>query len=142
VRQANALPEMQGHGERILLVEDNDGVRASVSEMLRSCGYAVLEAASVSQALDVFDEAHGSFNLVFSDVILPDGGGVQLVEELLAQNPALSVLLTSGYADQRSQWSLIREKGFGFLRKPFGLAELLPAVGDTMHKERAEKDGQ
>jgi two-component system cell cycle sensor histidine kinase/response regulator CckA len=131
-RQVAALPELQGHGERVLLVEDNEGVRASVSEMLRASGYAVFEASSASQALDVFDEAQGAFDLVLSDVILRDRGGIQLVEELLAKSPGLSVLLTSGYADHRSQWSLIRDKGFRFLRKPFGLKELLPAVAETL----------
>jgi DNA-binding NtrC family response regulator len=51
---------------------------------------------------------------------------------LLAQNPELPLLLTSGYTDQRSQWPLIRERGYAFLRKPFDLGELLSAIQEVI----------
>jgi two-component system, cell cycle sensor histidine kinase and response regulator CckA len=134
-------PRLLGGGERILLVEDNEGVRAAVSEMLRSSGYVVVEAASAAEGLDIFDRERGDFFLVFSDVVLPDRDGLQLVNQLLCQNPKISVLFTSGYADQRSQWPIIHEKGYGFLRKPFGLAELLPAVEEMLRRYREGTGG-
>lgn len=124
--------ETWGAGERVLLVEDDDGVRSAVSEMLAAGGYVVTGAANAEEALSVFEREEGNFDLVFSDVVLPDEDGLYLVEWLLSQKPELSVLLTSGYSDQRAQWPIISEKGYHFLRKPFGLAELLPVVARAL----------
>jgi two-component system cell cycle sensor histidine kinase/response regulator CckA len=124
--------EFRGRGEQVLLVEDDDGVRAAVSEMLRASGYRVCEAANAAQALAALDERGADLDLLLSDVVLPDRDGLQLVELCLAQAPGLPVLLTSGYTDYRSQWMLIRERDFRFLPKPFGLAELLPAVREAL----------
>lgn len=124
--------EFRGQGQRILLVEDDGGVRAAVSEMLRASGYQVWEAANAAQALAALDERGADLDLLLSDVVLPDRDGLQLADLCLAQAPWLPVLLTSGYTDYRSQWMLIRERGFRFLQKPFGLAELLPAVHEAL----------
>ncbi len=125
-------PELRGMGERILLVEDDEGVRVAVSEMLSAGGYHVVEAASVEEALAVFEREGGDFHLVFSDMILPDGDGLLLIDEFLSREPELQVLLTSGYPDQRAQWPIIQERGIRFLRKPYGLAELLPVVREVI----------
>jgi two-component system cell cycle sensor histidine kinase/response regulator CckA len=125
-------PVLRGRGERILLVEDDDGVRAAISEMLRMNGYAVVEAESAEKALGLFEREDGHFDLVFSDVVLPDKDGLGLVDQCLLLNPDLRVVLTSGYTDHRSQWSIIRERGFRFLRKPFDLSSLLAAIGEAL----------
>jgi two-component system cell cycle sensor histidine kinase/response regulator CckA len=127
-----AEPDVHGKGERVLLVEDDEGVRAAVSEMLRVGGYVVVEAASAGEAMTAFEREEGNFHLVLSDVVLPDQDGLQLIDQLLVQKPELSVLLTSGYPDQRAQWTIIRERGIRFLRKPYGLAELLPVVREVL----------
>jgi nitrogen-specific signal transduction histidine kinase/CheY-like chemotaxis protein len=128
--------EIQGAGERILLVEDDEGVCAAVSEMLGAGGYEVVTAENAKKAADAFEEQEGNFHLVFCDVVLPDKDGLELVGELLSQKPGLAVLLTSGYTDERTQWLLIREHGFRFLQKPFGLTDLLPAVREAIHESR------
>ncbi|MGD9374733.1 MAG: response regulator [Anaerolineae bacterium] len=117
-----------GSGQRILLVEDEAHVRAPIAEMLRSDGYEVTAVGSVEQARAVFDREQGAFDLVFSDVSLPDGDGLQLVADLLTAQPNLKVLLSSGHIDRAAQWPIIRERGYRFLAKPYGLQELLPAV--------------
>jgi CheY-like chemotaxis protein len=124
--------ELRGTGERVLLVEDDDGVREAIAEMLDAGGYLVVEAASAQEALSVFDSESGDFDLLLSDVILPDEDGLYLADWLLSRKPELAVLLTSGYPDHRAQWPIIRERGFRFLRKPYGLAELLPAIREVM----------
>ncbi len=126
--------EARGKGERVLLVEDEETVRDFAATALRQSGYVVREAATAKEALDIFTEESGAFDLVFSDVVLPQESGVQLVEELLSRNPALPVLLTSGYTDDKSQWAVIREKGFSFLHKPYAVSDLLGAVGDVLKK--------
>ncbi|MEW5800485.1 MAG: PAS domain S-box protein [bacterium] len=122
----------RGSGERILLVEDEDEVREYTLRMLRENGFCVFEAASAEEALDIFEKEKGNIHLVFSDVALPGQNGLELVEQLLSRKPQLRVLLCSGYTDEKSQWPLIRERNFRFLKKPFTLNNLLQAVKEAL----------
>jgi len=128
--------ESQGMGERILVVEDNEGVRTAVSEMLQSGGYSVFEAANARDALDLFEKEEGEFHLVLSDVVLPDEDGVTLVGQLSTRKPGFSVLMSSGYMDERAQWPLIRARGYHFLQKPFGYDELMPVVREILRQRQ------
>lgn len=125
------LQKLQGNGERILLVEDEEAVREFTSKVLRDNGYTVFEAADVKEALEIFEKENREFHLVFSDMVLPDKSGLQLVDQLLSVRPELLVLLSSGYSDDKSQWPIIREKGFRFLQKPYSIPELLKVVRET-----------
>jgi two-component system cell cycle sensor histidine kinase/response regulator CckA len=122
------LAEPLGQGERILLVEDDDAVRDFMTTVLKEHGYQLFPAASAAAALEIFQKETGNFHLVFCDVVLPDKSSLQLVEDLLAANPALRVLLTSGYTDQRAQWPLIRSRGLPFIQKPCNISDLLRAL--------------
>ena len=82
----------------------------------------------------VFDKEKGDFQLVFSDIVLPDLHGVQLVDKLLSQKPELKILLCSGYTNEKSQWPLICEKGFPFLQKPYNMSKLLVTIKDILEK--------
>ena len=123
----------EGRGERILVVEDEETVRELAATILRKNGYEVFEAASAAQALDIFRREEGRFDLVFSDVVLPDRSGVQLVDELLTGFPKMRVLMSSGHASHRSQWETIAAKGLPFLQKPYSLPGLLRMVRETIH---------
>ncbi len=123
---------IQGHGQRILVVEDEEGVRAFATTMLRESGYVVFGAASAEEALDIFEREKGNFHLVFSDVVLPGRDGLQLVDELLLRKPALRVLLSSGYTGQKARLSTIRQRGFLFLQKPYTLSQLVQAIVEAV----------
>jgi len=127
-----SLQELQGSGERILVVEDEEKVRAVVTMTLRENGYDVFEAASAEEAQDIFEREKGRFHMVFSDVVMPGKSGIQLVEQLLSRKPELPVLLSSGYVDAKSHGSIIHERGFSFLPKPYALANLLRAIKETI----------
>ncbi|MEW6220388.1 MAG: GAF domain-containing protein [Thermodesulfobacteriota bacterium] len=122
------LPDLKGHGERLLLVEDETMVRQFGAEALRANGYQVEEAVAVRDALDRFQAAGGEFDLVLIDVVLPDGSGLVLRDYLASERPGVKILMNSGYADQRSQTALIERLGLPFLKKPFSVVELLRAV--------------
>ncbi|MDY7041354.1 MAG: ATP-binding protein, partial [Chloroflexota bacterium] len=124
--------ELQGNGERILLVEDDEGISKYARRVLGENGYIVLAAADTKEALHIFEREKGQFDLVFSDVVLPDKSGVQLIELLLSRQPDLPVLLSSGYTDQKSQWTSIRERGIRFIQKPYSLYELLRAIRNAI----------
>jgi two-component system cell cycle sensor histidine kinase/response regulator CckA len=122
------LETLRGKGQLILLVEDEEKVRESARTALEKCGYRVLPVRDVKEALETFRKEQGRFDLVFSDVVLSDGTGIELAEELLALKPDVKILLSSGYTDQKSQWPIIREKGYRFLQKPYTLADLLKSI--------------
>ncbi len=127
-----ARPGKPGSGERILVVEDEDSVRDLAATILRKSGYEVFEAPNVAEAVRIFEQEDGRFDLVFSDVVLPDKSGVQLADELLQRSPGLRLLMSSGHASHRSQWDTIKEKGLPFLQKPYSLSGLLKMVRETI----------
>jgi len=129
-----SLEAFRGSGERILLVEDEESVRGLITKGLSENGYIVLAAANSGEALDIFEREAGDFDLLFSDVILPDGKGPELAERLLKRKPGMSVLFTSGYSDEKSDWSAIREGGYPYLQKPYSLSTMLRAVRDALKR--------
>jgi CheY-like chemotaxis protein len=126
MRKLAEAKEERGAGV-VLVVEDDADVRATTSGMLKDLGYSVLSAATGSAALEVI-EANGALDLVFSDVVMPDGmSGVELARQIASLRPALPVLLTSGYTAQR----VIPEMPTGelaLLKKPFSQADLSIAI--------------
>lgn len=118
----------RGDGERILVVEDEEAVRDLAITVLRENGYEVFGAASATEALGVFSREGGRFDLVFSDVVLPDKSGVKLAQDLLTENPMLPVLLSSGHAEEPTRWSEIEGEPPSYIQKPYSLPDLLRTV--------------
>ncbi|MFH1221314.1 MAG: PAS domain-containing protein [Candidatus Eisenbacteria bacterium] len=142
-RWGPALRDLKGEGERILVVEDEDTIRGLVARILQEDGYVTFEAAGVAEALRVFGAEDGRFNLLLTDVVLTDGTGVDLADDLLARDPGLKVLLNSGYTDERLTWAAICERGYHFLQKPFMAIDLLRAVRTALNgEEGAASQGQ
>jgi CheY-like chemotaxis protein len=110
----------------VLLVEDNDEVAATVSEMLDELGYEVTRVASASAALGAL--ANGSkVDVVFSDIMMPgDMDGVDLGRQVRARGDDIPVLLTSGFADAAVRRA--ESEGFGVLPKPYSLNDLAAAL--------------
>ena len=124
-----------GRGERILLVEDEPLVRDFAVGALKDSGYDIVAAESAEQALELFDQEEGRFDLIFSDVVLPGKSGVTLVDELLTRSPDINVLLSSGYTGQKSQWTEIRDRGYQFLQKPYEFNNLLAAIRKSIEPD-------
>jgi PAS domain S-box-containing protein len=117
--------DLQGNGELILLVEDEEGIREFVIGLLEDHNYRVLAATDFNEAVQYFKKYKNKIDLIFTDVILPDRSGIELADELLKDNPKIGIILTSGYAGDKTNWELIQSKGFRFLKKPFAVSELL-----------------
>ncbi len=131
-----SLEVFGGHGEKILVVEDEESVRRFAERALERNGYEVFTAANANEALDVFKQKKGEIHLVISDVVLPNINGLDLVHQLITMNPRLSILLSSGYTDHRSHQRLIEKEGYLFLKKPYAYLELLEAVKSAVKTER------
>jgi PAS domain S-box-containing protein len=123
-----SVDDLQGHGERVLLVEDEEIVREFAARVLRQNGYDVLTVAEMQEAVKTLDREQWHFDLVFSDVVLPDQSGLELVDHVLAHRPSMPILLSSGYTGERSRWETIRTRGLPFLEKPYTLPRLLGAI--------------
>ncbi|HEX9934043.1 MAG TPA: response regulator, partial [bacterium] len=132
--ETESLSGLQGDGERILVVEDADGVRQFLQTALKENGYHVYSVATVKEAVDVYRKEKGRFDLIFSDVVLPDKSGIDLIEDLLVNDPKLNVLLSSGYTDHKSQWPRIQQRKYRYLQKPYSLKTLLKTVQDMLKR--------
>ncbi|GEO43383.1 hypothetical protein SAE02_75310 [Skermanella aerolata] len=115
-----ALPPEDGRGCRVLVVEDNVEVGIFSTQLLQDLGYQATWAASANEALNLLGQQH-NFDAVFSDVVMPGMGGVELGREIRRRYPGLPVVLASGYSHV-----LIAEgrHGFALVRKPYTVEEL------------------
>ena len=86
---------------------------------------------ALQEATEVFEREGGNIHLIFSDVVLTDGTGIQLVEKLLSINPNIHVLLSSGYTDQKSQWQDIQDRKYSFIQKPYKISDMLKAIKEA-----------
>jgi two-component system cell cycle sensor histidine kinase/response regulator CckA len=128
---AAATADLTGTGT-ILLVEDEEGLRALNARGLKSRGYTVLEAENGVEAMEVFQQHGGTVDLVVSDVVMPEMDGPTLLKELRKRNPELKIIFVSGYAEEAFEKSLPKGEQFSFLPKPFTLKQLVGAVKETM----------
>jgi two-component system cell cycle sensor histidine kinase/response regulator CckA len=122
------LQGLQGHEERVLIVEDEETILKFGEWVLSHNGYQVTVAKNVTEAMEIAGRDKAHFDMLFSDVVLPDGYGTDLATRLSAHNPGLGVILTSGYPDKQGQWPRIREQNWTFIQKPYQVSELLQVL--------------
>ena len=104
----------------ILVVEDEPPVRNFVCQLLQRLGYAVLQTANGAEALAVWQQHRGKISLVITDIIMPGGmSGYELAAQLLAQEPRLKIIFTSGYTGNPAAGGIALVEGDNFIRKPF-----------------------
>ncbi|MGD0641440.1 MAG: ATP-binding protein [Roseiarcus sp.] len=129
---AKPAADLTGHGA-ILLVEDEEAVRAFASRALASRGYTVLESDSGADALRVVESAGGKIDLIVSDVIMPEMDGPTMLTELRRRGLNAKVIFVSGYADDAFAKNLPEGQEFLFLPKPFTLKQLIETVKSAMN---------
>jgi len=127
--EATSTPaaDLTGRGT-ILLVEDEEAVRAFASRALTSRGYVVIQASSGSEALRIVEGNCGDIDLVVSDVVMPEMDGPTMLGELRKRGIKAKVIFVSGYAEDAFAKNLPEGEDFGFLPKPFSLKQLIEAV--------------
>ncbi|MBI5361199.1 MAG: PAS domain S-box protein [Planctomycetes bacterium] len=123
-----SLQQLQGKGERILLIEDDKMVRNFAVTILEENGYAVSAVENAAEAINLFKKEKGKFDAIFSDVVLPDKNGIQLVEELLTIKSGIPVLFNSGYSDQKLNTHALKKIDAQFLQKPYTVIELMQVM--------------
>src|SRR5437868_187397 len=117
------VPVVQGGNETILVVEDDKLVRDYVLTQLHSLGYVTLDAANAAGALALVEAGH-TFDLLFTDVIMPGMNGRQLADEILKVRPGLRVLFTSGYTENAIIHHGRLDEGVLLLAKPYRKSDM------------------
>jgi two-component system cell cycle sensor histidine kinase/response regulator CckA len=118
--------------ERILLVEDEDAVRAFAMRALTSRGYTVVEADSGESALERIAEEPKGFDLIISDVVMPEMDGPKLLRELRKRGITTKFIFVSGYPGEEFEKDLEGHSDYGFMPKPFSLKQLVEKVKEAM----------
>jgi two-component system cell cycle sensor histidine kinase/response regulator CckA len=133
-KQAEEASDWSGGG-RILLVEDEDTVRAVAERALTRQGYTVVTAADGDEGLEAV-KLEGPFDLVVSDVVMPSMDGPAMAKEIRKLAPKLPVLFMSGYAEEQLRREIDIE-GMHFIPKPFSVQQIAAKVGQVLGAQRA-----
>jgi len=121
-----------GGTETVLVVEDEDDVRTTTSELLDGLGYTVLEARRPHEALLISEQHLGPIHLMLTDVVMPDLNGHRLAARITSGRPSMKVLYMSGYTDDAIVRHGVLEPGTHFLPKPFSREALADKVRDVL----------
>jgi len=128
-----ATPAELGHGETILVVEDDASVRELILRALTRQGYKVMAADSGAEARQLPSELLEQVDLMVTDLVMPGGvNGRELAESLRRLYPRLRVIYCSGYSPEMAGGRLTLEQGVTFIQKPFTPRQLLSAVAESL----------
>ena len=117
---------------RILIAEDEESIRKLVARALAQDGHDITTANDGAEALDVLAREGGTFELLLTDIRMPVMDGIALALAATQNHPALTVLLMTGYADQRERANGIDAIVHDVVPKPFTLATIRAAVMDAL----------
>jgi len=137
LRKAPKMPStVEGGSETVLLAEDQASIRDVLREFLESKGYKVLEAQNGSQALEIARHYPGSIDVVVTDVIMPQGRGLELAERMTELYPEIRVIFMSGYsADALVENRLLSERSMTLIQKPFDPEELAQKIRESLSRD-------
>ncbi len=124
-----------GHGETVLLVDDNEPLRTALAEALAMLGYRVVEAASAEEALTRFEELQGRVDALISDIVMPGEDGCTLARRLRARQPGLVVILQTGHGErERGALCDCAEEEATLLAKPVHVEELARVLAARLER--------
>lgn len=123
---------LKGHGETILLVEDEPDVLDAKKRMLKLLDYTVVTALNGKDALETYCEHRADIALVLSDMVMPDVAGEALFRALKAEDPDLKMIMMSGYPLGEKGMALLEEGVVAWFEKPVSVSELSQIVGAAL----------
>ena len=124
------LPEGRG---TVLVIDDDEIIRQLCSDILKSCGYDILEAINGTEGIRVFRENKDCIDLIYLDLILPGKSGAQVLHSVRKMNSSVKILLSSGSKKNKQLKELMTEGADGFLQKPFTAYELSRKIHDLLN---------
>ena len=131
---------MKRNDFRVLIAEDEPGVRGLVRQTLEQLGYTVLDAADGYEALRVIEQHKNDIDLLLTDVIMPLMNGYELATRLKSISPRTKVLYMSGYTDDVLAFHGIGQPEIDFIQKPFTPSELAGKVEMALSIDRRDQN--
>ena len=125
---------MANETETVLLVDDEEIVIGVGKLMLEKLGFSVLTATSGKEALDIYRNNKDKISLVVLDMIMPGMGAGDTCDELQVIDPAIKVLLSSGYGVDQQTSEVIKRGCKGFIQKPFNMQGLSEKIGEILNQ--------
>jgi CheY-like chemotaxis protein len=122
----------QGHGETVLLIEDEESILKLGQKILERLGYTVLSAGTPGEALRLAETHAGEIHLLITDVVMPEMNGRDLAERIVSIKPGLKCLFMSGYTANAITHSNVLDEGMQFIQKPFSLKNLAAKVREVL----------
>lgn len=117
---------------RILLVEDDDSVRSFVSRALELDRHLVVEAENGAEGAEIFADDQEGFDLVLSDIQMPEMDGIEMVEKISHAHQNQKILMMTGYANQRERANSLAAKIVDVVPKPFTLKQIRQEVSKAL----------
>jgi len=121
------------NGLRIMLVEDDDDVRDTITQALTKASYEVVAYANGRDALTKIDEKKSTYSLYIVDFGLPDMNGVELADNLLLRKPEINILIITGYNELILKNNFNLKYQYQIMMKPFRLPELYERINEIVH---------
>jgi PAS domain S-box-containing protein len=141
-RSSELAPRLDPGTETVLIVEDEESVRALTRTLLEEAGYTVIEASNGRDALAVAGRYSGPIHLLMTDVVMPGMNGPTLAENLAVTYPSMKVLCMSGYTGTFANFSGLVDRGMMLLQKPFTRDALLGKVREVLESQVAAEPRQ
>jgi PAS domain S-box-containing protein len=129
-RESSKVSKIADFGEKldVLVVEDEDTVRALVVRILNNAGHRVVQASSIEEAIEAAQAPGAGFDAVVTDVVLGSGDGITALERITSLHPKAAVVVVSGFSPSPERVAALGASGAEFLPKPFGATALLGAL--------------
>ena len=134
------LPDQAPSTATVLLVEDEETLRISVSKILRRNGFSVIETGDGSAAIEHLRAAKTSdIHVVLLDLTLPGASSLEVIEEARRARAGIKIVLMSAYSLEMAPLLVSAPELSGFIRKPFELVDLIQVLWDVLSKERTAR---
>jgi two-component system, cell cycle response regulator CpdR len=117
---------------RILIADDEESMRMLVARAIAMDGHATMTAQDGAEALDILTRENGAFDLLLSDIQMPVMDGIALALSVARDFPDVTILLMTGFADQRERASNLNAIAHDVITKPFSVASIRAAVADAL----------
>jgi len=121
---------------RVLIADDEDSMRSLVARAIAMDGHDIVTAQDGAEALDILTREQGAFDLLLTDIQMPIMDGIALALSAARDFPNLTILLMTGFADQRERASNLNAIAHDVITKPFSVADIRTAVADALATRR------
>ena len=127
----NIVPFMKEE-VKLLIIEDEVELITFISRSLLRYGYKIIMAKSAEEAIKLVDEKNGEFDIIFADIMLQDGNGLELSKKISQKYPKIKFVINSGFIDFNEIESELAEYGFYFIEKPYKINQLTQKISEVL----------